>query len=347
MTVQIPELYQAVKTNCHIADARHAADYTLCTYLMKMRELYRWEQGIGFEEELGGAEVSNWVRERESYWEDLEEQAFQSLPLQDALYDPFDQDALNAGLQAHHLVYSAGLGQKSAPHFFLADLVEHRQQDGFEVMVTGKEHARDLASPPAMSRGKTIFLRQESLRRMLWERVQEWRWNRCDSPMGRALVEYQLDENLQAGLERLMLDQSETLLLHEIGEVEAGRQIGFDWHEMLMALAGTKAELQLRAVRDHLADALQTLPGLLEPLQAERLHFYIGMLSPMRKSLAPALLLAYEKWRQQRDSGDLQRYVSDARKHWLKIISQSGTLFADHERGNAAAISTFLEESAL
>jgi hypothetical protein len=39
-------LVQAVQTNCHIADARHAADLTLCTYLLQMREFYRWEQGL-------------------------------------------------------------------------------------------------------------------------------------------------------------------------------------------------------------------------------------------------------------------------------------------------------------
>ena len=43
---------KAVRTNCHIADAKHATDYTLCVYLMKMREYYRWEHNIPFNEKL-------------------------------------------------------------------------------------------------------------------------------------------------------------------------------------------------------------------------------------------------------------------------------------------------------
>ncbi|HSD60749.1 MAG TPA: hypothetical protein VLC55_07840, partial [Burkholderiales bacterium] len=39
-------LVNAVQRNCDIADARHARDMTLCTYLLEMRELYRWEQDM-------------------------------------------------------------------------------------------------------------------------------------------------------------------------------------------------------------------------------------------------------------------------------------------------------------
>ena len=41
-------LAAAVQTNCHIADARHAADMTLCIYLLQMREFHRWERGLPF-----------------------------------------------------------------------------------------------------------------------------------------------------------------------------------------------------------------------------------------------------------------------------------------------------------
>ena len=41
MHQQHRDLIQTVQRNCHIADARHAGDYTLCVYLLKMREFYR------------------------------------------------------------------------------------------------------------------------------------------------------------------------------------------------------------------------------------------------------------------------------------------------------------------
>ena len=42
---QLDALVAAVRTNCHVTDARHARDMTMCTYLLEMRELYRWERG--------------------------------------------------------------------------------------------------------------------------------------------------------------------------------------------------------------------------------------------------------------------------------------------------------------
>ncbi len=41
-------LIGAVQMNCHIADARHATDLSLCIYLLQMREFFRWEQGLEF-----------------------------------------------------------------------------------------------------------------------------------------------------------------------------------------------------------------------------------------------------------------------------------------------------------
>lgn len=44
MMLRHPLVLDAVRRNCHIADARHAREATLCTYLLQMRDLYCWEQ---------------------------------------------------------------------------------------------------------------------------------------------------------------------------------------------------------------------------------------------------------------------------------------------------------------
>ncbi len=313
-------LLHAVRHNCHIADAAHAGDYTLCTYLMKMRELYRWEHDLPLEAELDSSKVGDWVRARETWWESIEGESFQPLPLDDMQIAPFEHDEVNAVLTPTGFVYSSGLGKQAAAHFFLAELLEKREFDHFSVLISGREWARDLVSPPAMTRGNVIFLRRESLRRLLWERVQEWRWNRCDSPLGRALEYYGLDDDLQGGLERLVDDQMESVLLHEIGEVEVGQEIEDDWQALLLATAGRKAELQLRAIRDNLADAVSTLPALVEAGRPELLHFYFGTLGPMRRYLSPTLQDAYQQWR---DSGDIDRLAiaaGGAKAHWKQLM---------------------------
>ena len=58
-------LIEVVQHNCDIADARHGADYGMCTYLLKMRELYRWEQGLAFDAHLPKEAVGDWLVERE------------------------------------------------------------------------------------------------------------------------------------------------------------------------------------------------------------------------------------------------------------------------------------------
>ena len=48
----LPQLASAVQRNCDISDARYAGDYGLCTFLLKMREYYRWENELPFARSL-------------------------------------------------------------------------------------------------------------------------------------------------------------------------------------------------------------------------------------------------------------------------------------------------------
>ena len=60
-----------MQRNCDIADAQHGGDYTLCVYLMKMREYFRWEAGLPFNARLPKDEVGEWLTAREGLWESL------------------------------------------------------------------------------------------------------------------------------------------------------------------------------------------------------------------------------------------------------------------------------------
>ena len=61
-----PRLVQSVQRNCHIADARHARDMTLCNYLLEMREFYRWEHEVPLARALPRQELGSWISEREA-----------------------------------------------------------------------------------------------------------------------------------------------------------------------------------------------------------------------------------------------------------------------------------------
>ena len=311
-----------VQHNCHISDARFASDFTMCVYLLKMREYFRWEMGYAYTDSLAHAEVGEWLTRREGLWETLEEKPFVPLEIDGRIYDPFDADAINRALAPHGLVYSAGYGAKAKPHFYLARLERHIDHEGFRVHVSAEEYARDLSAPPAMSQNGQIFIRRESLRRMLWERLEEWRWNRLDNAMGRALQCYDFENDLEGALQAMTDTEIRGLILHEIGEVRAGGELGERWHEMIDAFPRSRLELMARAVRDHLADALSTLPTMLQEMHAPSLHFYFANLSGMRKQIYPALLKAYQQWVEYGDSGRLEDQVARGRDHWLQVARE-------------------------
>lgn len=331
MNLDVSALAETVQTNCHIADAAYAGDYTLCVYLLKMREYYRWEMGLPLTARLPNDAVGNWLVEREALWDRLRDQAYQPLAIGEQEFGPFDTQLINDAIVPEGLVYSGGLGNNCRPHFFLGRL--HRAQDHpeFKVLVAAEEFARDLTAPPAMSRDRTIFIRRESLRRMLWEKVEEWRWRRAEGAMERALAGYPFDTDEQAALEAMTDQELEAVILHEIGEVRAGELLGEQWHELLASLPYSQAELMARAVRDHLADCLSTLPGLLTHTpNSPSLHFYFANLRGMRQELFPALQSTYEHWVAQDDPEPLHELVQRGAEHWRGVAEEMVALFRTH-----------------
>jgi len=317
---QLNILAGTVQRNCHISDARHGADYSLCVYLMKMREYYRWEQRLPYGAALAKDAVGNWLQAREQLWEELEGAELEPLHVDGQDYDPFDAEAINARLESYGLVYSSGLGQRAKPHFFLGDLERHARNGGYSVYVAAGEYARDLTAPPAMTLGSSIFLRRESLRRMLWEKLESWRWSRPDNALGRALACYDFDTDLEGALDAMADREIDNTLLHEQGEYLAGQRLGDEaWNRMLLDLVQTPAELMARAVRDHLADCLVTLPRLSDHNDAAALHFYVGNLTHMRQAIFPALTSAYEDWRRKGDTSVLREIAEAGREHWQRL----------------------------
>lgn len=329
MHTQHHDLIQTIQRNCHIADARHAGDYTLCVYLLKMREFYRWEKGILLSDVVTSDDVGEWLIQREAVWDALDEQDYAPLSLNGSgEHDPFANEAINTALNGAGLVYSAGYGRRCRPLFFLAELEQVIEQDGYTILVAGRELARDVEAPPAMNQGKQVFIRRESLRRMVWEKVDEWRWSGLDNPMGRALACYDFDADVEAALDALAAAETETVVAHEIGEVKAGQLLGdVEWQTMLFALPPSHADIMLRAVRDLLADCLHTLPELLARGNAASIHFYFGNLSAMRRKLAPQLVAAYQHWHETGDAGQIAAYAVWGREHWATVGCEALALF--------------------
>ena len=96
-------LAEAVQVNCHIADARHAADLSMCIYLLQMREFYRWEQGIGPLQSLPHDQLGAWLAGREALWQSLEGRDYEPLSIAGQALEPFDMVGINSRLQGQGL----------------------------------------------------------------------------------------------------------------------------------------------------------------------------------------------------------------------------------------------------
>jgi hypothetical protein len=347
MGVFTQDLQTEVQHNCHISDARYAADYTICIYLMKMREFYRWENGYSYSDQLPKDEVGNWLRERESLWESVEKQEFKPLNIDRRHFEPFDVETVNSELNPNGLIYGAGLGYSSNPHFFLAELEQSHQVGDRTIYVAGRELARDLTSPPAMSQGKTIYIRRESLRRYMWERLENWNWNRPQNAMARALEFFDISGDLEGSLDAMTEVETDTVLYHEFGEVEAGETLGEPWHELLISLPRSRVEFMARAVRDHLADSLSTLPHLLNKGEPASLHLYIANLAGMRKELAPTLKQAYEHWLETDDLSKLEEVVETGQRHWRDTAENLLGLYEQQGLQGMKQMQEMLEQSQL
>ena len=281
-------LVATVQHNCDLSDARHARDGALCTYLLGMRELYRWWSGARPGTVLERSAVGAFIAVREAAWDGVDDSAapYRPLPL-GAGVEAFDETLTDVILRPRRLVYGGGVGRFGAPVFFLAERLHEVAHDGMRIIYAGAELARGVIAPPAMSRANRIVVRTDALRRWLWTRAESGA-NQGHAHGLAALIAAQ-GGAVHDAIERIVLDQAETLALHEIGELRAGHLLGPEWERMLIGLHDRQVESIARAVRDLLADCLVTLPALAQRRATPALHFWFANLEGLRRSLAPGL----------------------------------------------------------
>jgi hypothetical protein len=115
--------------------------------------------------------------------------------------------------------------------------------------------------------------------------------------------------------------------------------------ELASAKVRTQAEIMLRAVRDHLADSLTTLPHLLQNANEASIHFYFGNMTAMRKYLAPSLINAYVHWHETKDLSLLDEYSIYAQSHWNTLAEELNQSFK--QSNDASSIEALIKERLL
>ena len=310
MTV-IDSIAAQVKHNCNISDAKYWGNYSPCGLLLRMRDLFRIEHAMKPWEGVNHKEIGVWMQQRESLWQDLEEQEYRDIQVNGKAYRPFDVKGINQEMEKLGYVYSAGYGNLLKPMFMLAGLSVKSSKGKYTIYISEREIARDLSTSPAMIQGNTILLRRQTMHLFFWSKFEEMKTSRCSGALLKAFSEYGISKDIDHRqppefLDRLISHITEeelaTYIHHEIGEASQRRILGRWWKELLVSIPYSRAELYVRSLKDIMADTCRsgTLSHIIAHKKAGSLGFYISLLSGYRRSIFPDVLPAYEEFTKTR-----------------------------------------------
>lgn len=334
-------IIEDIQHNCNISDARDHGIYTMCTMVLKLRNLYKWENDLEPWQEPEPGDLLDWIESKEIYWETITEKPYHQLDLNGCPFLPDDSSSINAYFSDKQMVYGAGYGRSMKAVFFLAEKIEQRIVAGLPVLILGKERAREMASPFAMAQDGVIFIRKESLRFFLWDYIQELR-SSCRNSFRHALQLYGLlqdgqlnQQRFKDNLDNIVEAELDLFVYHEVGEV---LQTTFDsstLQTIISRFPGSVYELVSRSIKDILAD---THPGgLLSHLISEKLEtslsFYVGFLDGLRKELFPEIIYAQEKFQIDRNWQGIEQARSICRDNILQYAEKIKTIsqYVGHE----------------
>jgi hypothetical protein len=330
-----------IQHNCDISDSRYAGLFSLCGLLLRMRDFYKWERGIPPWEEPEPSEVLGWVDERESYWQDVSHLEFQPIVIGDESFEPFDMAAVNERLRPQGLVYGAGYVLGMKPSFFFAEVAETRRMDGLTVDLVDHELARDIYISPAMRQGNQIFARRSAMLFYLWDLIQEMRPS-VRAALTFGLAEYRLDAEklrqapkaLGSQLYRVVRQEMDTWVYHEVGEALEDTFNGDLWHEMVARYCNTPVEIFARVIKDMLADTHSggLLGHIVEHRQRSSLAFYVAFMRPFSRAVYPEILEAFRRFLTDQDWAAIEtaRHAGQ-----LKAQDLARRLTEIHERGRS------------
>jgi hypothetical protein len=300
---------QDIQRNCDISDARDHDIYSMCTMVLKLRNLYKWEKGLEPWEEPESADLLDWIDEKEKHWAEMAGEAFGLLAVSGKMLEPLAVEDVNAALNGSGLVYGAGYGRSMKTVFFLAEEIEKRSHEGCPIQILGREWAREMASPFAMVQDGRIIVRRESLRFFFWDQIQDVR-SSCRRSLQEALRAYGiwkdgvLDREALKDSLNTMVDQEMNLFIyHEIGEILQTDLDSASLQAIIGHFPGSAMEFVGRAVKDILADTdpQGPLAFLVGARRDSTLAFYLTFLDGLRERLFPEMLPAWNRFLSDRN----------------------------------------------
>jgi len=338
--MNIAKIALQVMNNCEISNARNWGTYSVCGLLMRLTELYRWEKGIAPWNGINHSALLDWVDEQEKRWEAIGNREFRDIEINEKKYPPFSVEEINCELRGRDYLYGAGYVGALKSSFFLAELEKTYEEEGFEICILGREHARDLVSYPAMLQGKKILGRTQSLSYFLWEKLLEARASASRTILRSAFEDYGIDFTIEPemqieAMKTIVSGELEALLHHEIGEALDTVFPSNEWASIINAFPQSKIEHLTRGIKDLLADTHEK--GMLSYIIREKklgsLGFYASLVFGYRKLLMPGINEVYRRVKKEADWG----VAEDARREGLEKAKEYAEalldIYSEKERG--------------
>lgn len=330
----VTQLISTIADNCDISDARDHGIYTMCTMVLKLRNLYKWERGLEPWDEPPAADLLDWIETKENFWATVGDRAYLPLTIAGSEYQPLDVEGINRALGGSGLYYGAGYGRSLKTVFFLAEIKAQRTLESCPVLILGRELAREMAAPFAMLQDGVILVRRELLRFFFWDQLLEVR-SSCRKSLHFALGAYGVfvdgvldQERLRQRLDAIVDGETDLFVYHEIGEMLETTLSSHALHTLVQRFPGSALEFVGRAVKDVLAD---THPrGLLAYVIGKRhqssLAFYLSFFDGLRQKLFPEISGAWQQLQQDGDWQHVEAARLDARGRLVGIAGHLNEL---------------------
>lgn len=329
-TVADERLLRDIQYNCDVSDARDHGIYSMCSMVLKLRSLYKWEHRIEPWQEPESAALLDWIEAKETYWETLAEQDFRPLRLPGSSCAAHDTAAVNSHQAEKNLFYGAGHGRSMKSIFFLSQVVERYEVEDQPVILLDRDYAREMAAPFALVQDNQVIIRLDSLRFFLYDHIQELR-SSCRSSFRFFLDQYELvpdgsldQQRLPAVLEEIVARELDLFIFHEVGEILENSLNRITLQYLFGRFGGSVIEFVCRAVKDVLAD---THPrGLLAHISRERkestLSLYVSFLDGLRAELFREMTPAWNRFLEDRNWQAVQRACSACRSRTLDLAEK-------------------------
>lgn len=291
------EIFNQIKYNCNVSDARFWGTYSLCGLLLRLRELYRNEKGLLPWEKLQNEDVGNWINKREQLWREFQNFDLSDISINSDIFNAFNEREINRILNASGFLYGAGYGLHMKPVFFVSEIISYRKIDGYDVYIAGREFVRDLSDYPAMLQNEIIISRFDMARILIWNKFEEMRCRNIPCKLSFAFSEYGLNkeqditDETYENINRIALSEAEGYIYHELGEAYEGKKMGDEWKQLLFSLPHSSAEVFVRSIKDILSDTSEKgmLRHIIENEKSGSLGFYNVFLSGFRKIIFPEM----------------------------------------------------------